>query len=354
MTFDKKVISDLTLCYCVAPLTYHGKPHFLVASEKEFPCLLFNAQGELVDQIWDGPGGTMSMVQVPGSDGAFLATHKFYSPNNSKEAKIVLVQPGADGWRIRTLAELPYVHRFDILSRDGESYLIACCLKSGYEYKDDWRFPGMTCACKLPKDLLDLPEDLTPQMTVLKAGMHKNHGYCRSWKDGIMTGIVTCEQGVFRFTPPAPGGGWQITQLIDDPASDAVFADLDGDGTEEILTISPFHGDTLRVYRWENGTYRQVWQAAQPLPFAHAICAASIGEKQYVVVGHRQGARDLLLVSYTAGRYRTETIDRDVGPANVLHSVVDGKHILLSANREINEVAYYTLKEDQSWQSTIL
>ena len=347
MTFEKKVISDLTLCYCVAPLTYRGKQHFLVASEKEFPCLLFDAQGNLVDKIWDGPGGTMSMQQVPGTDGVFLAIHKFYSPNNSKEAKIVLVWPEKDGWKVRTLVDLPYVHRFDILSRDGVNYLIAGCLKSGYEYKDDWRFPGRVCVCELPEDLPHLPESTLLRMTELKGGMLKNHGYCRSVKDGVMTGIVTCEEGVFRFTPPALDGAWRIEQLIGDPASDAVFADMDGDGREELLTISPFHGDTLRVYRWENGSYHPVWQYAQPVPFAHAICAAAIGGKPCVIIGHRKGTGDLLLLSYEAGQYQVEIIDRDVGTANVLHDVVDGNHVLLAANREINEVAYYTMKENE-------
>ena len=43
------------------------------------------------------------------------------------------------------------------------------------------------------------------------------------------------------------------------------------------------------------------------------------------------------------GEYVVEVLDRDVGPANVLHSVVDGRDIILSANRETNEVAYYTV-----------
>lgn len=339
MRAEKKVLGELTLCYCVAPLEFRGKRHFLVASEKQHPCLLFDEQGVCVDQVWDGPGGTMTMVQLPGVDGAFLATHRFYSPNDNKQASIVLCRWAEGRWQVRTLLDLPGVHRFDLLERGGVRYLIACTIKSDYEYKDDWRFPGKVWAAVLPDDLTDRPEDFRLEARVIAEGLTKNHGYSRHG----CSGIVTAEEGVFRFTPPeTPAGEWTCEKLLDQPTSDALLLDFDGDGAEELLTLSPFHGDTLTVFKRMPDGWQPVFTYEKKIEFAHAICAAVFGGRPMAIVGHRKGDRDLLAIRYDGG-YRVELLDHDVGPANALSYELAGKTCILAANREINQIARYVL-----------
>lgn len=146
MRAEKKVLGELTLCYCVAPLEFRGKRHFLVASEKQHPCLLFDEQGVCVDQVWDGPGGTMTMVQLPGADGAFLATHRFYSPNDNKQASIVLCRWAEGTWQVRTLLDLPGVHRFDLLERGGAIMGIGGASNHGFANNGILTIPTYSCA----------------------------------------------------------------------------------------------------------------------------------------------------------------------------------------------------------------
>jgi len=348
MKINKKVISNLDKCYSIAPLYYKGKQHILVAAEKTDKCIMFDINGETEETVWDEPGGVMTMVQVPGTDGQFLATHKFYSPNDSKEAKIIVATSKKEGgWEIRTLAELPHVHRFDILQRNGVKYLIACTLKSGHEFKEDWSMPGKVYAAVLPDDLSVYNQDNQLQLTVVKDGMLKNHGYYKVVEDGVETSVISSEQGVFQFFPPETATGeWKIEQLLDTPSSDAVLVDLDGDGEKELVVLAPFHGASISIYHKKNGSYEKVYDYPEPAEFTHAIWGGILGGRPAAVVGHRQGCRNLIAFTYNKekGSYETENIDENCGPANIYHYVNEGKDIFIATNREINEVAMYIIE----------
>lgn len=347
MKVVKKKMKDLNKCYSIAPLSYRGRQHILVAAEKQDPCYLFDLDGNYEETVWEGPGGVMSMVQVPETDGQFLAVQRFYSPNDSKEAGIVIADPQKDGgWQVRTLIELPFVHRFDILTRNGVRYLIACAMKSGHQYKEDWSMPGKVFAAVLPEDLSCFNQNHQLKMEVVKEGLLKNHGYCRVQNDGTEASLVCSNEGVFLFVPPETAkGAWGVRQLLDVPASDGVWLDMDGDGERELAIISPFHGADIIFYKKRGDGFEEVYRYEEPAEFSHSIYGGMLCGEPAVVIGHRQGKRNLIVFRYDkgSGRYTHEFLDEDCGSTNVYHFMKNGKDVIISTNREINEIDMYTV-----------
>ncbi|WP_320128771.1 hypothetical protein [uncultured Sphaerochaeta sp.] len=341
MKLIKKNSYPLEKCYAITSLSYEGRDHIVVAAEKIDRCLLFDLEGNLESTIWEKPGGTMSLVQVPLSNGVFLASQKMYSPNDSADAEIVLVAPDKTvGWSVRSLMKIPFVHRFDILQRGSKQYLLASTIKSGHQYKDDWSSPGQVIVFDLPGDTA-LWSNL--EGTVIVEGLLKNHGYIRQQDAKGDYAVVSCENGVFAIYPPLEGEReWTVEQLVSQPVSDIAFVDFDGDGEKEMLVLSPFHGDTISLFKKKDEVYEMEYKYPRPAEFAHALWAGFLFGKPYAVVGHRKGeSRDLLGICYEEGEYRVEVLAKDVGSTNVLRYTREGKECLVSTNREINEIAFY-------------
>lgn len=345
MKINKFKTYELDKCYAVAKLEYNDQSHVIVAAEKVDACLLFDTKGNLEEKIWDGPGGTMSIAQIPGSNGEFLATQLFYSPNDSADARIMYVKPqGKDDWKVRMIAKIPFVHRFDIVERGGVKYMIACELKTGHAYKEDWSSPGQVSVAELPYDLSLYNESHLLDFRPIKTGMLKNHGYYKMQDENGDYSIVSADNGVFKFVPPiAKGKEWTIEQLIDAPASDAAMVDFDGDGQLEMIVITPFHGDYIKIYKLIEGKYKEVFAYEKATEFAHSIWAGKVYGKPAAIIGHRKGTRDLLAITYE-NVYKVHILDPDVGSANVLRYTEDGVEYLVSTNREINEIAFYEIQ----------
>lgn len=349
MKIRKKCIGYLNKCYSIAPLHYKNQDFFLVAAEKQDPCYLYDLDGNQIEKIWDGPGGVMSMVQIPRSNGEFLATFQFYSPNDSREAKIMRIIPDGNGhWNAQILVNLPFVHRFDILESGEDLYLLACTIKSKHEYKDDWRSPGKVYAARLPKDLSTFSASKPLELTILKDNMLKNHGYSRFRENNQDTALISCEEGIFQFCPPSPDNDhWKIIPLLGVPASDAILIDLKGNGAKELCVITPFHGDQVSIYSQNGNHYEKVYDYPEPAEFSHAIYGCTLCKHPAFVFGYRKGKRNLIAITWdkVSNTFQETLIDTGCGPANVYSYQKEQEDIIIAANREINEIAMYHITE---------
>ena len=345
MKAEKQVIGNLNKCYAVSELAYDGKRHLIVAAEKEDPAYVFELDGTRVDTLWEGPGGVMTLAQYPLSaddDPILMATYKFYSPNNSAAAKIAYYTREAGKWVMHVLCDLPFVHRFGLVQRDGVWYIVACTLKSAHAFKDDWTCPGRIWVGKLPENIREYNEDHQLELTPLVSGLYKNHGFAKVVSEDGEFVLVGTENGVYKVTPPAKDGDWEAVQLLDKPTSDMLYQDYDGDGVKELLVLSPFHGNTLSIYKEKDGAFECVWEYEKKMPFLHAIWGAELNGTQYAFIGNRQEDRELLAIHYDNG-YKVEVLDQGAGPANCMYFKDGDAHKLLAANRETDEIAVYTL-----------
>ena len=345
MKYTKKSLAELDHCYAVSVMQSEGEPWVFFAAENRGPCIALDcATHAHVKQVWEQPGGTMSMVEIPGRPGEFLAVQKFFRLYDWEEACLVWVKPNAQGgYDVRELFTLPYLHRFDLLRRDGRVWLVVCSLAAHKAARDDWSQPGSVYAGLLPQDW-DGPVELKEILD----GCFQNHGYARPAGPGYDIGLSTCEQGVFKLIPPAANSeDWTVEQIMKQATSDADVIDIDGDGEAEIATIERFHGCYFRIYKKINGEYVQVYQHPEVTEFYHVVKAGTLAGHPCFVGGCRRGKQQLFVVRWDAGKaaFVTETVEEGVGPSNAcIYHGKDGDRIY-SANREAAHAAVYFVEE---------
>ena len=340
MKIEKHFLTELNRCYSANSIVVDGQPRILLATEGEGPCLAWTgADYEASHTVWEGPGGTMSIVPIPGTNGEFLAVQKFFKMFQWEEAKIVHVRPvSSGGYEVSDVLQLPYIHRFDLLSVGGRHYFIGCTLATTKDSKEDWSNPGkiwvgeFTGAGPL-------------QVSVLKDGLTKNHGYSRLTRDGAMCGLVTCEQGAFEVTPPpVPGAEWTVKQLMDWPISDISAIDIDGDGELEFATIEPFHGEYFRVYKKIGGAFKKIYEHPEVTEFYHVVVGTTLAGRPVFIGGCRRGKQQLFYVEAKQRdplQLEAVVIEESVGPSNVYVLHEEHRDIIVAANREKGEAALY-------------
>ena len=342
MLIRKKVLGSLEKAYAVQIMKVNGKLNYLVASEGQNPCLSFQDETWEKSVVWDGPGGTMSIIPVPGRKNEFIASQKFFPTFNAKESLIVHAKCDEGGkWEITPIMTIPFLHRFDVFSLDGKLYFIGCTLCEDKEFKDDWSKPGKVYIGKFSEKICE-PFKIKP----ILEGITKNHGFCRGSWNGKDAFLVSGVEGVFVIYIPSNGDmEFRIQKILDHEVSDIATFDIDGDGMEELATIEPFHGNKGKIYKKINEKLVPVYQ--HEYEFGHVVWGGKILNKPSFIIGGRKGNRELVLfqMDEETGEITETLLDNTGGPSNIAVVNKENSDVILAANREISEIAIYEIKK---------
>ncbi|MFS1663899.1 hypothetical protein [Streptococcus sp. zg-JUN1979] len=334
----RKVISDtLPSCYAVARLTDEHHDYLLVASEVKDSCFAYDVNDDFKKQIvWDTVGGTMSIVQIPGTMD-FLATQRFYPGFDAKDCQIVYGQFKDGNWIVKPLCDFPYLHRFDlILDNSGDILFVGCTIANSKAYVEDWSDSG-----KIFVGRFDTVDKALKDISELPLRLLKNHGYYAVKEEGYS--LITAVEGVVKLTYPSfsDTGDWRLDILFAEETSDIVQIDLNQDGKKENILIQGFHGDRLRVLTEDFST--ELYHHPKETPFGHAIWSGQLLGQKGVVFGFRSGEADLLWYPESNTSFKPIMLDASAASSNVLAFEKEKRAYVFSANNGRGEVALYEL-----------
>lgn len=342
MKIEKIHLDDIVRCYCASHIEIDGQFYALFASENP-TSECYSYTGENFDQkeiVWNDRGGCMSIIPFEDRNGEFLAVNEFYLKVTPSLAKIVWGRKTADGWEIKDLFSLPYLHRFDIYRVNGVDYIICATIARNKQNKEDWSEPGQIYVGVLPEDLTQKVE-----LKQIADGCYRNHGYSRSMYQGRVCGYFSSDQGVLRVEPPKElGDDWTVTRTIDKPIGEIAFIDIDHDGKDEMMTIEPFHGNAMHIYKEnENAGWDIVFTYPTEIDFAHTLVGRKIAGINSFAGGVRRVNAELFIIQYLNGQYEVKTVEAGVGPANIDVVNMPDCDLILSANHTKNEAAVYRI-----------
>lgn len=343
MKFIKTKLDDITRCYCTSHIDIDDKCYMFFASENpNSVCNSYLLDENMEKQtVWENDrGGCMSIIPIKGKKGEFLAVNEFYLKVSPSLTKLVRGKKTENGWEVKDLFNLPYLHRFDVLNIEGKNYVVCATIARDKTFKDDWSRPGQVYVGELPEDL----ENNNVVLHQVADDLYRNHGYCKGIYNGQECGYFGSDQGLFRLT--LEDGKWQFNKVLSGNIGEVAINDIDNDGNEEIMTIEPFHGNQIYVYKLIDGEYKRVYQYGNEIDFAHALVSTQLTGKNCFVAGIRRKDCEIFVLTYENDKFVEHLVEKNVGPANldVVHH--NGKEYILAANHTANEAAIYEVIGD--------
>ena len=339
MDFRKQKIADADMGYVVSVNRINGEERILVASEGPGPALMIDDGTFDMALISGEPGGCMGFADVPGHENALFMITRFYPIFRSEQAGIELCTRSPNGnpeWCNRRIADMPFVHRISSAKTAAGNYLFASTVCGGKDYQDDWSKAGAVYAIEIPSSL----DGIWTPIPILE-GLHRNHGMVMREINGHPVLYISADEGVFEIPVPRDAGDeWSCTRILDSKVSELDFIDINGDGELEMITIEPFHGDTIRIYGKGGGGWLTI--AESPLNFGHGLSVGTIGGEPSIVVGNRSGSKELVRYRMDADQHLERTV-LDTGSGTAGSAIINrpASDMILASNPEFKEYAAY-------------
>jgi hypothetical protein len=143
---------------------------------------------------------------------------------------------------------------------------------------------------------------------------------------------------------------WKRAVISERESSDVFAADIDGDGAQEILSIEPWHGNELVLYRCDDGNWQRT-MLDDRLNRGHALCAVDIDDDGLVeiIAGYNGEGTSLHLYRNVKGGWRRESIDEGglgVGQLKVVDLDGDGRLDIVAGGLSTGNLKWYRNVQD--------
>lgn len=344
MTISKRRLLQLEMPYAIRTVTIAGVDHVLLSTEGYGPVFLASPPSWQPVRIVNGPGGVMSFSRAVGAGNSVFAIMGCFPGFQFHNAGIYRLTPAkglTELWSQERVLDLPFAHRLEVVRHDGKDVLLAASLAQTKDSPEDWSRSGAVYACVVAS------ED-TKQKWTLKPifkNLHKNHGFLVIQEASDPGVLVSGTEGVFRLgiTPEAESL-WRNDKWLDREVSEIAISDLDADGSDEMVTIEGFHGNSLCVYKPREKRWEEIERFV--ITSGHGLWAGLIGRFPAFVCGSRGG--DMTLKLYLSKRrdgfyFEELVLDENVSPAGVAVINNGTEDLVFVTNQRTNEVALYRL-----------
>ena len=334
--YKKKKILDIEAVYTANAFKNDSGYYVGAGSETKEEVYLYDLVNEEGSPIPRQPGGMMSFIPIPGKPDLFVSIMGLFPPFIGKDAGIYLHSRMESNWESGMALPMPFAHRCETIRSDDKDFLIIATVSKDKKNASDWSLPGEIHAvdlenCEFKRWKPDLVDD----------SLTRNHGMVKTLINGQEKLYVSGEQGIFSIL--REDGVWKLEQIFDSEVSEMALIDLDGSGQADLVTIEPFHGNTLNIYQQKGSGWKK--RFSDSLVFGHGLSAGMFKSEPSVVVGNRGESMALerfVVKDLKSGVVEREIIEEGAAPTQTQVFSFQSTDYILSANQNKNEVALYS------------